>query len=54
MKHFDKNAFFGDISSLQWDQVVNKTDNVNVIVKEWSSLFSAVIEKHAPIRGIRV
>ena len=30
MKHFDKNAFLGDSSSNKWDQVVNKTDNVDV------------------------
>ena len=34
MKHFDKNAFLGDISSIGWEQVVNKTDNINVMVKE--------------------
>ena len=44
----------GNISNNSSDQVVNKTVNNNVIVKEWSSLLSAVREKHAPIRKIRV
>ena len=46
--------FLRDISSIRWDKVVNKIDNVNAVVKEWSSLFSAVIEKHTPIRELRV
>ena len=38
MKHFDKHISLGNISSNNWDRVVNKTDNINVIVEEW--LFS--------------
>ena len=30
IKRFDKNAFLGDICSIKWDQVANKTDNINV------------------------
>ena len=54
MKHFDKNAFLRDIYSIRCNQVVNKTDNVGVMIKEWTSLLSAVMEKHAPIREVRV
>ena len=54
MKHFNASAFLADISSNDWELVVNKTDDVNVMVEEWSSLSSAVIEKHAPTRDMRV
>ena len=53
MKHFNESAFLADISRIDWELVVNKTDDVNVVVEEWSSLFSAVIEKHAPTREMR-
>ena len=54
MKLFNESAFLADISSIDWELVVNKTDDVNVMVEKWSSLFSAVIEKHAPTREMRV
>ena len=50
MKHFSKSAFLADISSIDWELVINKTDDANVVVEEWSFLFSAVQEKHAPTR----
>ena len=34
MKYFEKNAFFDDISSIKFDQVVNKIDNINLMVKK--------------------
>ena len=40
-------------SSIRWDHV-NKTHNGNKLVEEWSPLFSAMIEKYAPIREMRV
>lgn len=54
MKHFEESAFFVDISSIRWGHVVNKKDKVNVMVKKWSSFFSAVIDKHAPMREMKV
>ena len=54
MKHLNKSAFLVDISSISWELVVNKTDNVNVMVEEWLSIFSEVKEKHPPIRETRV
>ena len=54
MKHFNESAFLAHISSIDWEVAVNKTDDFIVVVEEWSSLFSAVIEKHAPTREMRV
>ena len=54
MKYFNESAFLADISSIDWELLVNKTDDVNIVVEEWSSLFSTVIEKHAPTREMRV
>ena len=37
-----------------WEQVLGHSDDINVLVNNWSSIFSAIIEKHAPLRQIRV
>ena len=54
MKHFNKQAFLADVSSIWWEQIVHNTDDINTMVREWSSIFSAIIEKHALIRKIRI
>ena len=35
-------------------QFFHQTDDVDILVNNWSSLFSFVIEKHAPLKEIRV
>ena len=54
MKKFNHEAFIADVSRVCWENVVSKSSDINVIIREWSSVFSAIIEKHAPIREIRV
>ena len=54
MKKFNQEAFLADVSRICWENVVSKSSDINVIIREWSSVFSAIIEKHAPIREIRV
>ena len=53
MKNFDKDAFLNDVAVICWEHSLNETDDVDILVAHWSSLFSSIIEKHAPM-SIRV
>ena len=54
MKNFDKEAFLADVSGICWEQMFSETDDINALVNYWSSLFSLMIDKHAPITAMRV
>ena len=54
MKHFSENQFLCDVSDMCWGQFFHQTGDVDILVNNWSSLFSFVIEKHAPLKEIRV
>ena len=54
MKHCNEESFLADISHFCWEELVYRTDDTNTMVNDWSSMFFAVIEKHAPIREMRV
>ena len=53
MKKFNEEAFVADVACICWKTVVNNFSD-NDMIREWSSLFSAIVEKHAPIRELRV
>ena len=53
-ENFSEEAFLNDVASVDWEQVLGHSDNSNVLVTNWSSIFSAIIEKHAPLKQIRV
>ena len=54
MKKFTEDPFIADGSSIQWCYILPEADNANILVEEWSTRFSFVVEKHAPRREIRV
>ena len=54
MKNFDETAFLADVSRINWDGVVSRPVDINVLVDDWSILFSMIIDKHAPIKSMRV
>ena len=54
MKHFSENQFLSDISGISWGQFFQQTDGIDMLVNNWSSLFSFVIEKNAPLKEIHV
>ena len=37
------------VASVCWESMVIQTDNVAIIVNNWSALFSTIIDKHASI-----
>ena len=43
MKHFDENAFLDDVCNIWWEGALSETDDVNVLVKKWSTLLSSTI-----------
>ena len=54
MKNFNEEAFLADVSGISWEQMLTATDNIDILVNLWSNLFSAIIEKHAPMTEMRV
>ena len=54
MKNFNEQAFLGDVAAISWEQEIGNSDDVNVLANNWSNLFTRIIEKHAPIRQMRV
>ena len=54
MKRFSEIDFLDDVAKVPWEQVVQSSNDINELVIKWSSLFSSLIDKHAPYRKIRV
>ena len=54
MKNFNEEAFLQDISGIFWEQMLTETDDIDILVSNWSNLFSLIIEKHAPLSEMRV
>ena len=54
MKNFNEQAFVTDVASICCDQIGSKCTGIDLVVQEWSKAFSSIIEKHAPMKTIRV
>ena len=54
MKNVNEDTFLADVSAICWEHLLYNTDDVNVLVSTWSSMFSLIIEKHAPMAYMRV
>ena len=54
MKNFNQEAFLADVECICWKTVVSNFGDTNDMIREWSSIFSAIIEKHAPMREMRI
>ena len=54
MKNFDKELFLADLASVDWQSLLHCSTDINVIVEEWTSMLSMIIQKHAPILERRV
>ena len=54
MKNFNEQLFLTDVASICWETVFSQTDDIEVIVYEWTNLFSFVIEKHATLRKMHI
>ena len=54
MKNFSESQFLDDLQKVDWKGIVSHTVDVNIIVEQWTTMFSLVLEKHAPLRNRRV
>ena len=54
MKNFNEQMFLNDVASINWLRALGQTDDINIVVSNWSNLFSSIIEKHAPVQKMRV
>ena len=54
MKKFNQEAFVADVACICWETVANNFSDTNDMIREWSSLFSAIVERHVPMREMRV
>ena len=54
MKTINELAFLSDVAGINWEQLLNETDDINVSVNHWTNIFSLTIDKHAPLCEMRV
>ena len=54
MKNFNEENFLNDLQQIDWKSIVSNTDDINLIVEQWTNMFSLILEKHAPLRCRRV
>ena len=54
MKNLNETAFLIAVSQIIWDRIVSRPIDINVLVDNWCNLFSMIIDKHVPIRSMRV
>ena len=54
MKKFSEEAFYRDVASIDWEQALGFSGDANLLVQQFSNVFSKVIEKHAPLHQIHV
>ena len=54
MNKFDEGHFLNDVSIVCWEKVVTQTVDIDILVRNWSALFSMIIDKHAPLMQMRV
>ena len=54
MKNFDETIFLADISSVDWNLIIQRSADLDSAVENWTNMLSLIIEKHAPLRQRRV
>ncbi|XP_078377802.1 uncharacterized protein LOC144660957 [Oculina patagonica] len=52
-RKFNRNHFRNDVASQNWDPVYNSI-NPNEMWSQWKCLFLSIVDKHAPLRTMRV
>ena len=54
LKHFDQAEFINDLLQVDWKGITLNGDDSNIIVEQWTKMFSLILEKHTPVRNRRV
>ena len=52
-KNFDESHFLNDLSTVPWE-IIENFDTIDDIVSVWTSLFTEILDKHAPIKSHRI
>ena len=52
-RNFDESKFIEDLQSVPWD-TIKLFDDTDDILEAWSDLFLQVVDKHVPIKQLRV
>ena len=53
MKNFNEELFLKDLVNVDWQQILTCSQEINVVVQNWTNMLSLIIEKHAPLRERR-
>ena len=48
LKNFNQEAFLSDLSEIDWETLVANNQDIDDEVREWSQIFSLILEKHVP------
>ena len=54
MKNVSEVVFLYDVATINRQEVIGTSDDINKLFKRFSTIFSLIIEKHTPIRQIRI
>ena len=54
LKNFNQEAFLSDLSEVDWETLVANTQDIDDALREWTQIFSLVLEKYAPTLRRRV
>ena len=48
MKTFNDGAFQTDVASICWEQIVSRSNDLEMLVQEWTNIFSYLVENTPP------
>ena len=54
MNNFNEELFLKDLANVDWQQSLTCSQDINLVVQNWTNMLSLIIEKHAPLREHRV
>ena len=54
MKTSNKEAILANVSGICWEQMLIETVDIDVLVSNWSKVFSLIIDKYAPITEMHI
>ena len=53
-KNYNKNEFLNDLKSVDWDYIIDNSENVDEAAINWSNTFNTIADLHAPFKTMRV
>ncbi len=53
-KNYDKTNFLDDLRAVDWEHIIDSSDNIDEAVSNWSTTFNTIADYHAPLKSMRV